>query len=203
MNNKETNNFIKFSKRKLIEMILSQMELIEKQQKQIESFEAIIRTLQAEIQALKKDSSNSSKPPSSDINSNSKKNQSLRQKSDRKSGGQSGHKGINREQSNKPDKIVCLRPDKCANCGKDLSEQKGIITAIRQEIDIPPIKSETTEYQQEEIKCICGYCNKGQFPEHINAPMQIGQNLKSFIVYLNASHYGHIIPKSDWDYFIF
>ncbi len=150
MNNKETDNLIKFSKHRLIEMILSQLGLIEKQQKQIES---------------------------------------LRQKSDKKSGGQEGHKGINREQSNKPDKIVCCRPNKCANCGKDLSKQKGIIIAIKQEIDIPPIKSETTEYQQEEIKCVCGHCNKGKFTEHINAPMQIGQNLKSFIVYLNASHY--------------
>src|SRR4030042_6650172 len=175
MSNTETNNLIKFPKRKLVEIVLSQVE--------------IIKELQAEINALKKDSSNSSKPPSSDINNIPKKNQSLRQKSDRKSGGQNGHKGITRGQSDHPDKIVSLKPLKCAHCGKDLSNIHGKIIARKQEIDIPPIKPEITEYQQEEIKCTCGHCNKGEFPEHIKSPMQIGQNLKSFIVYLNTAHY--------------
>ncbi|MDP2750480.1 MAG: transposase, partial [Nanoarchaeota archaeon] len=183
------NNLIKFSKRKLIEMILPQMELIEKQQEQIESLEIMIKTLQAEIQALRRDSSNSSKPPSSDLNNNSRKNQSLRQPSDKKSGGQKGRKGITRKQTDTPDEIISCRPTKCSSCGKSLEKQTGNLIARRQEIDIPPIKSIIAEYQQEEIVCSCGHHNKGTFPEHINAPMQIGKNLKSFIVYLSTSHH--------------
>ena len=182
MSNTETNNLIKFPKRKLIEIILSQIGIIKELQTQVGA-------LQTEVGILKKDSSNSSKPPSSDMNNVPKRNQSLRQKSDKKSGGQNGHKGITRGQSDHPDKIISCRPFKCAHCGKDLSDQEGKVIARKQEIDVPPIKPEITEYQQEEIKCICGHCNKGEFPEHIKSPMQIGQNLKSFIVYLNASHY--------------
>jgi len=137
---------------------------------------------------LGKTSSNSSKPPSSD-NFPPKKNQSLREKSDKKSGGQNGHNGSTRNQTNTPDKIISCRPNKCEHCGKDLSKRKGEIISKRQEVDIPPVKPVITEYQQEEVKCTCGHCNKGEFPEHIKAPMQIGQNLKAFIVYLNTCHY--------------
>src|SRR4030043_329014 len=137
---------------------------------------------------LQKNSSNSSKPPSSD-NFPPKKNQSLRERSGKKSGGQNGHNGNTRNQTNTPDKIISCRPNRCEHCGKDLSKHKGKIISRRQQADIPPIKPEITEYQQEEVECSCGHKNKGQFPDHINAPMQIGQNLKSFIVYLSTCHY--------------
>jgi len=208
--NSDIKELIHFSKRKLIKIILSQAELIESQsrlsaiqqrqlenqdeliktqQKQIDNLELLVKTLQTEIRALQKNSSNSSKPPSSDMGDSFKKNQSLRQKSDKKSGGQNGHIGSNRNQTDTPDKIIICRPNKCECCGKDLSKQKGKVISKRQEVDIPPIKPESIEYQQEEIKCTCGHCNKGEFPKHIASPMQIGQNLKSFIVYLNISHY--------------
>jgi len=168
-------SYKKLSKLNLIRIIFEQAE--------------IIKELQTEIQSLKKDSSNSSKPPSFDNDNNPKKNQSLREKSGKKSGGQKGHKGVARKQVKKPDKIIPLRPQICSCCGKDLTEQIGEITAKRQEADIPPIRPIITEYQQEEIQCSCGHCNKGKFPDHIKSPFQLGQNLKSFIVYLNTAHY--------------
>lgn len=174
-------SLIKFSKFKLIELIITQTERLDIQQKLIEE-------LQTKIQSLNKDSSNSSKPPSSDNDNKPKKNQSLREKTEKKSGGQKGHAGITRKQNNKPDKIVFCRPEKCSHCGKDLSDQHGEIIARRQETDIPPIDPVTTEYRQEKIKCSCGHCNKGVFPNNINSPMQLGVNIKSFITYLNIAH---------------
>lgn len=194
MSDEKIKNLIKLSKRKLIKMIFLQAELADNQQKQIDNLKLLIKNLskeiqilQIEIQTLKKDSSNSSKPPSSDPNP--QKNQSLRQPSDKKSGGQKGHAGITRKQTAFPDKTVACKPDKCSECGKDLTNQTGNLIASRQEIDIPRIKPITTEYQQEEIICSCGHCNRGNFPDHINSQLQIGQNLRSFIVYLNTSHH--------------
>ena len=196
MSDEKIKNLIKLSKRKLIKIIFLQAELTDNQQKQIEKLEILIANFQTEIQilrneiqVLKKDSSNSSKPPSSDINHNPQKNQSLRQSTGKKSGGQKGHAGITRKQTTSPDKTVLCKPDKCSECGKDLTNQTGKLIASRQEIDIPQIKPVTVEYQQEEIICSCGCRNKGSFPCHINSPFQIGQNLRSFIVYLNTAHH--------------
>ena len=210
MNDIKTNNLIKLSKRKLIKMLFLQIELTEKQRGQIESLGEMVRvlqnenktlqsginilqvetqTLQTEIQALKKDSFNSSKPPSSDLNNNPKKNRSLRQSSGKKSGGQKGREGITRKQTDSPDEIISCKPIKCSGCGKNLEKEAGNLIAKRQEIDIPPIEPIIIEYRQEEIICSCGCRNKGSFPDHINSQFQLGQNLKSFIVYLNTSHH--------------
>src|SRR4030042_5524588 len=174
MNKFASKDLQNLSKEALIGIILQQAEIVDK--------------LNSEIQALKKNSSNSSKPPSSD-NFSPKKNQSLRERSGKKSGGQNGHNGSTRNQTNTPDKIISCSPKRCEHCGKDLSKNKGKIISKKQEVDIPPIKPEITEYQQEEVECSCGHKNKGQFPDHITAPIQIGQSLKSFIVYLSTCHY--------------
>lgn len=179
MNNLNTNNLLDFDKEYLVGIILTQSGMIEQLTDKVKELE----------NQLNKDSSNSSKPPSSDNNFSVKKNQSLRQSSGKKSGGQIGHRGTNRKQVRKPDKVIPLRPGNCSHCGKDLSNQQGKIIAKRQEADIPPVRPIITEFQQEEIKCSCGHCNKGEFPDHIKSPFQLGQNLKSFIVYLNTTHY--------------
>jgi len=178
MNEILINNLQQLSKDQLVNMIIQQNN-------QIDQLSNMVKDLQLQ---MNKDSSNSSKPPSSD-NFEPKKNQSLRQKSGKKSGGQKGHQGTTRKQKEKPDKIISCRPNNCEQCGKDLDNMEGEIVGKRQEVDIPPIKPITTEYQQEKIKCACGHCNQGKFPEHIKAAFQLGQNLQSFIVYLNTAHY--------------
>ncbi len=196
MSKKTEKDLIKLSKRKLIKMLFVQTELgenqrqqINNQQKLIQNLELLVKELHREIQSLKKDSSNSSKPPSLDDNFSVKKNQSLRQKSDKKTGGQIGHQGTTRKQIKRPDKIVSCRPNKCSHCGEDLSDLQGKVISRRQQADIPPIEPCITEFQQEEIRCSCGHPNKGEFPDYIKSPFQLGQNLKSFIVYLNTAHY--------------
>ena len=66
-------------------------------------------------------SSNSSKPPSTDIY-RPKRNKSLREKLGKKSGGQSGHKGVTLKQTPTPDKIVELEANYCNNCGCDIKD---------------------------------------------------------------------------------
>ena len=176
MNSLNQNNLLNFEKKHLVEIIIAQSEIIEQLESKNNHLESRITELENQF---KKDSSNSSKPPAADFQ---KKNQSLRQLSDKKSGGQKGHQGTTRKQTKNPDKIISLKPKKCSHWGKDLEGQIGQVIAKRQEIDIPPIKPIITEYQQEEIKCSCGHCNKGEFPDHIKSRFQLGQNLKSFRV---------------------
>ena len=186
MNSNIDKKYLKsLSKNQLIRFFLERDNL---QSTRINQLETLVQSLQLEIQALKKDSSNSSKPPSSDM-SKVKKNQSLREKSNKKSGGQNGHKGNCREQTDNPDIIIACSPQTCNGCGYDLSNIAGITTSKRQEADIPPIKLEVTEYRQQSV--ICPHCQKtnlGQYPEYISGPMQFGINIKSFITYLNIKH---------------
>jgi len=193
MNNYLDAKYLKsFSKNELIRLFIKQEEIhaerINQLELTIQSLQLQVQSLQAKIQSISKDSSNSSKPPSSDLNK-PQRNQSLREKSQRKSGGQNGHNGNTREQTDSPDKIVVCRPNVCNGCGKDISKIEGAVNSKRQEADIPPIKLEVTEYQQHSVICpCCKQTNLGQYPDHIAAPMQLGSNIKSFIVYLNIKH---------------
>ena len=70
----------------------------------------------------KKDSNNSSLPPSKDEN-RPPRISSLREKGGRKTGGQPGHNGKTLEMTNNPDEIVEHHACFCPECGKDISSQ--------------------------------------------------------------------------------
>lgn len=78
------------------------LEIIEGQAGQIKLLEARIKELE---QRLNKNSSNSSKPPSSDGLSKPSRTSSLRENGKNKSGGQPGHKGETLKQTEAPDVI--------------------------------------------------------------------------------------------------
>jgi transposase len=131
---------------------------------------------------LNKNSSNSSKPPSTDTF----RTKSLRTQSGKKQGGQDGHKGSTLSIVATPDKTVVHSAVNCSECGNDLSSAKAVRVERRQVFDIPPIRMEVTEHQCE-TKC-CPYCkteNKGSFPLQVSQPTQYGNSLKQFAVYLS------------------
>src|SRR5450759_5206141 len=70
----------------------------------------------------RKDSNNSSLPPSKDEN-RPPRTSSLREKSNRKAGGQPGHVGKTLEMTDTPDEIIEHRACFCPECGKDVSSQ--------------------------------------------------------------------------------
>jgi transposase len=146
-----------------------------------------IGNLKKEIEALKppvpKDSTNSSIPPSKDLIARTR---SQREKSGKKPGGQQGHVGHHRERQAHPDAIVMVQASHCAGCGASLEGVEGTIGLIAQEVDIPPITPQTTEYQQVIKVCACGHCNCPPLP--IEGYATIGPQMGALITYLNVEH---------------
>jgi transposase len=149
-----------------------------------------VQMLQAEVDRLKtkKNSGNSSLPPSQDMFR--LKNQSLREKSNRKSGGQPGHKGETLLMTPDPDKVIEHRPDGiCPQCGRIHSEESFELLGKRQVIDIPVIKASVIEHRVFQTICSCGHVSAGDYPAGITAPVQYGNNLISLVAYLSSRQY--------------
>jgi transposase len=131
---------------------------------------------------LKKNSHNSSKPPSSDTR---KEIKNSRTKSGRGPGGQKGHKGTTLRLQENPDKVIRHNIKNCQKCGKDLKGSEVIKLKRRQVIDIPPIEVKVEEHQTETIRCsCCGKINESKFPKGITNTAQYGERIKSIITYL-------------------
>ncbi|RZS96795.1 transposase [Cecembia calidifontis] len=135
-----------------------------------------------------KNSRNSSVPPSKDEN-RPKKNQSLREETDRKPGGQPGHKGHTLEMTSRPDKTENHIPSFCTCCGRDLSEVPAELSCRRQVFDLPVIRPVCTEHRSYVKSCPCGEKNRAAFPAGINAPVQYGSGVETMVGYLYARQY--------------
>lgn len=148
----------------------------------------IILLQNARIQALEdqlsKNSRNSHKPPSSD--KKGKKTKSLRRKSERPSGGQTGHEGQNLSQVEEPDQIIYHEVKACDKCGHDLSAYPAMGLEKRQVFDLPIIRLEVTEHQGELKACPkCGVVARAAFPCGVVGYTQYGDRIKAQAVYLN------------------
>ena len=155
---------------------------------QVKEMAATMQALSARVTELegrlRKDSHNSSKPPSSD--GLSKKSQSLREPSGRKPGGQSGHGGSTLKVVVHPDVIVEHRlASHCNRCGAALEAQaQGLIPVRRQVFDLIRPVLQVTEHRGYELHCSCGQHHCSEFPPEVTAPVQDGPVVKSTLVYL-------------------
>jgi transposase len=183
----------------IIELIkkVEQLEVkVAKQEQIITKQEQIIQSLKNENVNLKerlakyetrKNSNNSSTPPSKDENRPTRK--SLREKTGRKPGGQVGRKGNNLKMLDTVDEIKEHNPIYCQCCGKDLNDIQEEFYKKRQVIDIPEIKIKVTEHRLYKKVCSCGHTALGTFPDEANAPVSYGNNISSLIGYLHTRQY--------------
>jgi transposase len=132
-----------------------------------------------------KNSSNSSIPPSKDEN-RPKRNQSLRESSGKKPGGQFGRKGKTLEMAKNPDQVIDLEPDYCNGCGKSLESFVPSDVKARQIVDIPVPKAIFTEYRTYAKTCACGRKSRASFPENVGSPVSYGPRTESLIGYFHA-----------------
>jgi transposase len=134
---------------------------------------------------LAQNSSNSSRPPSSD-GYQKPAPKSSRQKSGRKTGGQPDHPGVTLEKVKKPDHYqLCPLPESCS-CGRKLCRATATSTETRQVFDLPePRPLEVTEHISHTVQCKCGRVHRAPFPDHVTQPTQYGPRLQATIAYLN------------------
>src|SRR5947209_88842 len=127
-----------------------------------------VKTLQ---ERLAKDSHNSSLPPSSDRFSRQSKPSSLRQKSEKKAGGQQGHGGTTLSMSEVADEVVRLPVTQCQQCQADLSAIAAHTIQRRQVVDVPRPRLQVSEFQGEWKQCPhCQHIPPAAFPAGVSAP---------------------------------
>ena len=167
--------------------------------------EALIASLKREIEALRAenaelrrrlglDSSNSSKPPSSDgLKKKPRVLGSLRTRSGKPSGGQKGHQGDTLRQVANPDRVVEHVAAVCRHCRAGLDAGSRVGEERRQVFDLPPRLIEVTEHRAA-IHC-CPNCRgetRAALPEGVISPAQYGQRIKAAAVYLHSQQ---LVPE--------
>ncbi len=165
--------------------------LVMQQAARIAEQDAAIKGLTAEVAELRRrlgmDSSNSSKPPSSDGLDRTKRSAP----GSGKRGKPRGAPGATKMLVDDPDEKIACRPDTCGNCAGDLAEAKVFARQRRQVIDLPPPpKPYVTEYLVESLLCAgCGEVTCGDAPDGVAGRLQYGPGAKARMVYLRGAQY--------------
>ena len=145
----------------------ARIEYLERRNAELErrnaELERRVATLEAMIAKLSRNSSNSSKPPSSDPPANPAPKANAKSGRKRKRGGQAGHKPSRREFL-KPDHVKDVIPKACHGCGSQLYGRDKQPRRV-QVVDIPAIKPAVTDFICHSLTCgVCGKQTRAQTP---------------------------------------
>ena len=160
---------------------------------QVQSLIEQVRVMTARVSELearlRKDSHNSSKPPSSD---GLKKTRSLRRPSGKKPGGQAGHKGTTLRRVQEPDAVVAHGlPERCTGCAKFLPLAAAEVAERRQVFDIAVRRYEVIEHHTLRLQCQCGTLHESRFPASVSEAVQYGPDIRALAVQLTQ---GQLLP---------
>lgn len=162
---------------------------IAEREKQIADAEKQIADLERQLAGRKKNSTNSSKPPSSDGLAGEPRPRGRKHKSKRKPGGQPGHPGHHRPlvPLAEVSSVAVLLPQQCRHCGQHLPQKPGKVTTAgeprrHQVTEVPPVKAHITEYQFPNVVCgHCGEVTQAPLPEEMAG--QFGPQLTALVAY--------------------
>lgn len=104
------------------------------------------------------------------------------------------HKWWNLERNKKVDETIDVSNKICSNCWANLLDDfvKIVNKSVRQVIDIVSPSSKIIDYIWKDKKCgRCWFLNKAIFPKWITKPVQYWPNIKSFSIYM----YNHQMPS--------
>ncbi|MBR0403993.1 MAG: IS66 family transposase, partial [Eggerthellaceae bacterium] len=179
------------------EQLQQQSEQLQQQSEQLSTLQEIIAAKDAQIAALtaqieelthKKNSGNSSKPPSSErLNKPAPK--SLRTKSGKPAGGQPGHKGSGMKIDREPDEVIEHRPAQCEGC-PHAATCKLRCCETRYEYEAVV---ETKLIAHKVLGCkactLTGEAVQGTFPSNITGAKQYGPGVAGLAVSLLVNGY--------------
>ena len=174
------------------QIVAQQAAQITEQAAQITELQALVEGLRA---ALGQNSSNSSKPPSSDSPSQREKNRAKRARkaSQRKRGGQPGHKGHQRAflPADAIDEIKNYRPEVCVHCGLSVLQSTCCETPkIHQVVDLSEKGGVVVvEYRRHGVCCErCGEVVWAELSAQIPA-QAFGPRLRSIVAMLTGVYH--------------
>jgi transposase len=158
----------------------------------IELLERTIPELRERIRELEarlaQNSTNSSKPPSSDPPGVAR---SGKQPKGRKRGGQKGHRGHHRMllPSERVDEVVLHTPESCGHCGHSLAgAEEGRVAHMHQVVELPPVRAEVKEHRMVCLRCPkCSGLTRAPMPEAVGGK-HFGPRLTGLVGVL-AGHY--------------
>jgi transposase len=157
------------------------MALIHWQAEQIERLSARVAELEAQYG---KNSSNSSKPPSSEHPH--AKTKPAKAKSQRRPGGQANHDKHQRPliPTEQCQQVIPCIPSRCRRCGTALDGTDP--QPLRHQVwELPEVRPLVTEYQRHRLLCHCGVCTCGDLPPGVPSG-QAGPRLIAFAGLLMA-----------------
>ena len=179
----------------LEKQVKEQQKKITEGEKKIAVGEKKIADLERRLALRGRNSTNSSKPPSSDGLAGPERKRGCgkpKSKKRRRSGGQKGHPGHSRPlfPPEKVDRVVEVLPDSCGHCQKSFAGDADILTTQGepwryQVTELPEIKPLVTEYQMKTVIFPC--CNKptkAQLPAEVKG--QFGERLTASIAYMKV-----------------
>jgi transposase len=176
----------------LRQQLLERDKRLAEAEKQLSDAEKQIADLERQLAARKQNSTNSSKPPSSDGLAGEPRPRGRKHKSRRKPGGQPGHAGHHRRlvPTTAVNTVEVRLPAHCGYCGEELPKTpKEVVTQgeprRHQVTELPAIQAYITEYQFPNV--VCGHCGKATrapLPEQLAG--HFGPQLAALVAYLTV-----------------
>jgi transposase len=154
---------------------------------------SLIAALNARVAELERrlgrDSSNSSRPPSSDGLGKPPAPRQQRRGGGRAPGKQPGAPGAYLAQVPDPDQVVMHRPERCGGCGGDLTLAPVMGAEVRQVFDLPQVRLWVCEHRAERRACACGQVTAGVFPGLARAAACYGPGVRGLATYFMVGHH--------------
>lgn len=133
-------------------------------------------------------SSNSSRPPSSDLPYAKPvpKQSAMRRKSGRKPGKQPGSQGMTRVLVDDPAEVIAVVPSECRGCGADLTRVPDRSVRRSQVVEpVPPPPPRVVEYRISTRECpCCGVATAGADAPFAAAPVVFGPRSRALTVFM-------------------
>lgn len=154
-----------------------------------------VERLEAENAELRRrlgsNSSNSSRPPSSDGLAKPRP-KAGKGSSGRRRGKQPGASGSTLELVADPDQVVEHRPRRCVNpaCGAGLDGGREYGRQRRQVVELPEPRPVVIEHRLVAVECVgCGRVTEPAVPDGVSGRVQYGTNVKAAAVYARAAQF--------------